>query len=497
MAKFRFQLSETTNVEYSVSTTWWQQLKSFNLSPIFRLISWFFLIALASLPFAIYASWGLNNAQSAQLHSVALIGGAAIILLIAWVILVKWQHFADPPMFLGVLIFAFAQILILLTNTSTNLGYQLNTFGSNDTKMFAGVAIMALTAIFYGLVITANTARKRRLIGVALLSALALISLNIVVSAGVALPTNSMLIASSWLVATAILLGGYRRALLVVGIFVWLITTFQLFFGVNQILTLPSILVILIVGAVLNVRKYQINLRDGWREFGKEFQNFIAGTTTWPQFVVKYQARLWVVVTIVFALATVIYMLQPGFATQTINRFTEAANFISTEATRLSTIWQTLQQRNALFTGLSFEYSPQPGTILSILASTGILGMLAYAVLSGSAVYYSIKEWYKAKYATWAGLWWPVLLLLPLYNLAHKIDLTALVIWWLMFAHLSAIEQWQKQPKLYKVWETITFRNKIVSRPLAIAQIVIVILLIVLLAVFIQNLNNLLTRGVL
>lgn len=497
MAKFRFQLSETTNVEYSVSSSWWQQLRSFNLSPIFRLISWIFLLAVAVLPFVLYSNWGLANAQSAQLHSLALVGGGALILLIAWIILVKWQHFADPPMFLGVLIFAFSQILILLTNTTTNVGYQLNTFGSNDTKMFAGVAVMALTAIFYGLVITSNTARKRRLIGVALLSALALISLNIVLSAATALPTNSMLIASSWLVATAILFGGYRRALLLIGTFVWIITTYQLFFGVNQILTLPSILVILIFGAVLNIRKYQINIRNGWREFGNEFQNFIAGTTTWPQFVVKYQARLWVLMAVVFALATLVYMLQPGFATQTINRFSEAGNFISSEANRLSTIWQTLQQRNALFEGLSFEYAPQPGTILSILASTGILGMLAYAVLSGSAVYYSIKEWYKAKYATWAGLWWPVLLLLPLYNLAHKIDLTALFIWWIMFAHLSAIEQWQKQPKLYKVWETVTFRNKIVSRPLAIAQLIIVILLVIFLSVFVQNLNNLLARGVL
>jgi|GEM_PF-4829685 len=503
MAKIRLKLSETTTVDYNFTASWWTQLRNFNLSPIFRWLSWAFLAVLSITPLVLYAAWGFTNPQSAQLHTVLTLGGAALLLLLAWMVLIKWQHFADPPMFLGVLIFALVQIAILLTNATTSSNNQINTFGSADTKSFSGVAIMAFVAIFYTAVVSLNTQRKRRLIGASLLAALALITLNIVVTSDVRLATDSMLVAAAWLVSTAILLGGYRKSLLVSAIVVWLFSTYQLFFGINEVLTLPVVLIITSVYAFLSFRKEKVSVKKGWKQLWSNLQEFIAGDLTWPMFVRKHQAHLWLCVTIIFAVFTFIFMMQGPLSSSLVavqgnqgTRFTELTSFISVEATKLSTIWQSLVSGGKLLFGFGLFYQPQTGTILTILASTGILGMLAYSVLSGSAVYFAVKQWFGAKTATWAGLWWPVLLLLPLYNLAHKIDLTSLFIWWIMFAHLASIEQWHKQPKLYRLWETVTFRNKTVSKPLAVAQFIVVTLLVILLVIFVRSLNDLLLKGV-
>lgn len=500
MAKISLKLSETTTVDYNLTASWWTQLKMLNLSPIFRWLSWAFLAVLSIMPLVLYSLLGVANSQSAQLHAVLTVGGAALLLLVAWAGFAKLQHFADPPMFLAVLIFALIQIAILLTNAGTGNQNQINTFGSADTKLFSGVAIMALVAIFYTSVVTLNTQRKRRLIGVSLLLSLALITLHIVVTPAQRIAADSFLVAATWLVSTAILFGGYRRTLLVSAIFVWLIASYQLFFGINELLTLPIVLIISLVYGIALFRREKLNIKTGWKELWNNFKKFIEGDVSWPMFAKQFQAHLWVLVAVVLALMTIVYIMQPStvvvVAGNTGAKLDEITAFISKEASTLNTVWQSLQLNNKVLFGYGLFSQPQTGTILSILGSTGIIGMLAYAVLSGSAVYFSFKQWFTSKHASWAGLWWPVLLLLPIYNLAHKIDLTSLFIWWIMFAHLAAIEQWHKQPKLYKLWEVVTFKNRVVSKPLAIAQLIVVVLLIIFLVIFVRNLNDLLIKGV-
>lgn len=514
MAKVRVQVSETRNLDLNLQFGWWQQMRRFDISPIFRILGWLFVSALVIMPFVMYAEWGAVRPESEQLFNLTLLGGSGLLLLVAWISLGKFQHFADAPMFLGVLIFAMTQIALLLLNATTGAANQLNTFGGPGSKVFAGVAVMAFVAIFYTAVVTLNTRRKRRLLGLAILGALLAAVIHITIArnqipAGQLSP-NGFIMMAAWLVSLTVILGGYRRLLLVGSVFAFVLSTYLLVSSSAPVLAWPMIAVISVVVAIVQYRKRAQYLKDGWKDLYRAFKMFVRGEMTWADFAFTYRPQLWLLTAVALTLVSIIVMLSsvqyfstviPADAAKppTVSEpaWQLARAEIESVGTEFSRIWTNLSALGKLFTGNGFSANLAEGNISTIFAATGLLGLASYLILAFSALLLAVNQWRRKPYASWAGIWWPVFLLLPIYLVFYRVDVTVFFVWWAMFAHLSAIENWEKQNKIYQLWNLLNFRGREYTRSFVVGQIIVLVLLGALFVLFTNSLLDLFVRQVL
>jgi hypothetical protein len=484
MRKYKLMLSPDFGFE--VSTGWLDNLRKGNLAAIYRVISFLSLVALAvgAALFPLISS--TNIPVYNYVGYLLLLVSFLVAALLASMILVGSRRLVDPPMFMPALIFVFMVLCGLLFAPAN----PRNTFGPDYAKYLGGLWVMVLLALYYLITVFVNSKRKLALAKSALMVGLFVTVMLQVSKSGI----GSELFTLSILSIPVLILFGIETRKLWVLIVSGVMALIAIIWGV-RFTAGPEAWIALILGLVMTlltwvaVKNWRVQFSP--KNLGDDIRGLLERKTSVFAFLHNYTFPGLAIDILIFIVIVTVWMF--------VTRYQLASLFQAIIQDHVFA-FRSMVDVKTLLIGSGVNNNFNLTMITGIIRYQGLLGLLAYTILSLSSFYIvlqSMADDVKQKISShWSLPLAFIVFAVPIYGSIANPTTSLILVWWASVGLLAAkLIINRRDSIIYQVRQGLQIRNRKLDRFLPIIQIVLVVLVFAFWVYFATQLSAWTAKG--
>jgi hypothetical protein len=437
--------------------------------------------------------------ESEYLHYLLATVFTATAVAVSWIILTKWQHLIDPPMFLSVLLFALLTISAYLLSESdagllvqSDQTRQANTFGASGAKVLSGLMIMASMGLFYLTAMFSRTNKQLKLLNRIVFFTLLLSPVLLLLFQREAIELD-VLVTLSVPVLILFTIWSSNIWWMIAGLFAAVFGLYPLFKATSswQLILVVVLSWVAWLWVWLFAQDWKIDV--GFQKLAGNIRQLKLRKISVGRVLQESQTMLAILVALALLIGLVIWII-----ISQVNLGTQLAVTIDD----IRSAWAQLTSTRAMIFGTGAQLGYSYNTNLAyVIHYQGMLGILGYLILGISAWWFAGKQMWSAVQDGVKNIWpvvtFPFIFALPLVAVLSRISVVETIMWWLILGLTAAYALSPKRSFKATQIKSWGWRKLKFSRFVPLLQLIIIILLIVTWVVLTRSTWSLIVTGVL